>query len=163
MKRGENEQKLASERKNRPSNWIRSVAWGISLGAAIGLLPEASILWLFALVVVFFLPVSLIALFSSLVLFSLVSPNFEPFFQDVGNWVFLFPAVEKMAVSLNNLPVVAWFGLTNSGVLGSVVISCVAILPVAVILKAILRKSVGLFAANDNNSLAVVAASEGNH
>ncbi len=107
----------------------RFLASGFTLGLMLGFLPKSSLL-----VVLFFLLLMLsrsnltTGMFGFCIGMGLL-PLLAPLFSDVGMWLGSQASLQTTWVELHRLPLVPWFQLQNSIVLGSLTCSLLGCIP----------------------------------
>lgn len=153
---------IRSESETMIREWAAKVAWGVAFGAAAGIIPKFSALWCCVLLAGFVLPISLTALFGAFFTFFVLAWAAVPFLDRIGFAILSNAYIKSTIASLETLPLIHWFCLSNTVVIGSAVIAAVAVIPFAVVMKAFLVKGRELLSAT-SHQIALRTASEGNH
>lgn len=118
--------KADSARKLPPP---RRIGAAVVLGLAIGLLPKDSAICYLLGIIGLCLPVSLPTALISTVVFSLLGPTLDSITDPIGYGLLTNPALHGVWPSVAEIPGSAWLRLTNSVVVGSIVVAGIAAIP----------------------------------
>ena len=108
----------------------RQMAFGVALGAMIGLVPKGNLTAAMLGVLLLTLQVNLAAGTVAAVLFSWVGAWTDPLAHSVGSTILTHPSVQSIGAYLYDLPFLPWTALNNTVVLGSLVLGLVLFYPV---------------------------------
>jgi len=114
----------------RDRNSTRQLALGVALGMVLGLLPKQNLSAVILATLIIALPVNLGAAFASTGLFSLLAMLVHPTAHRVGRAVLNLDSVQLALNGFRNTPVLPWTSLSDSEVLGSLLIGIVLAYPV---------------------------------
>jgi uncharacterized protein (TIGR03546 family) len=106
------------------------VAFGMALGAALGLTPLMNLHNLAIAAVVLILNVSVGGAMLGWLLFTPVGFLLDPLFDRVGRGLLLDPGLADLWTAAYNVPVLPWTNFNNTVVLGSVVCWVVTLVPI---------------------------------
>lgn len=107
------------------------IAFGLALGAALGLTPIANVHNLVVLLLLFVFNVSFASGMLGWAVFVPVGFALDPLFDRVGRWLLLdMPALRPLWTAMENVPGLGLTSFNNSVVLGSVVVWLVLFLPI---------------------------------
>jgi uncharacterized protein (TIGR03546 family) len=154
--------------KQQANNWWQlsqyrspgAIAGGIAFGSMLGLIPKDNLLALFLLAMVALLPINQLFACAVACLVSLVGPWTTPFTDWIGYQVLRWELVGSVLASLYTLPMVPWFRLENTIVMGSMIVGLVLWIP-AYYLS--LRASIRFYRAITANDVAQLAAASLRH
>ena len=118
----------------------RQIAFGVALGAMIGLVPKGNLTAALLAILLLTLRVNLTAGTAAALLFSWVGAWTDPLAHRIGSTILTHPAVQPIGAYLFDLPVVPWTALSNTVVLGSLVLGLVLFYPVYWLSYAVLAK-----------------------
>ncbi len=107
----------------------RQMAWGVTLGMMIGIVPKESAWCVLLAVVLILFHANLITGLVSAVAFSWVGPLLEPWSHRLGETILNHAAIESWLTAIFTLPGVPWLRMENTVVTGSFVIALAAALP----------------------------------
>ncbi len=109
------------------------LAWGVALGALLGMIPHGNLLAVGLLLFVLLLQVNhaMVALVGVVVTF--LAPRLDPTFDAVGRWVFAQPQVADRLSLAWQYPLVPWTDLNNTIVMGSLLIGLATVGPLYLI------------------------------
>jgi len=108
----------------------RQVAGGMALGSIAGITPFMSLHNLLVLFVVIVLNVNITSAILAMGVFSVIAYLLDPLSNAIGYYLLTgVPALTPFWTLLYNLPVVAWAGLNNTLVLGSLVLALLLFWP----------------------------------
>jgi len=125
-----------------------AIAHAFAFGALLGILPKDNLLWYLLFVFVLFMRIQRGALVLSIILFSLLSPLFDPYFNDIGYKVLSNDALRPYFVKLINTPFVVFTRFNNTIVMGSLVCGIAAYIPLYILARIfthVWRKYLGNF------------------
>ncbi len=106
------------------------------MGILVGVIPKFSLLpWVIGIIAML-LPLNLVALAVTIVIFSFAGPLLDPWFHQVGYSVLIDPALQEFWQSMAQSETFIWLQLDNTVVTGSVVAWLIASLPGYFICKA---------------------------
>ncbi|TWT56572.1 hypothetical protein CA85_41050 [Allorhodopirellula solitaria] len=125
------------------------LAWGIALGALVGLIPHGNLLAVVLVLLVLMLHVNhaMVALVGVMVTFA--APRLDPTFDAFGRWLFEQPQVAERLSLAWQYPLVPWTDLNNTIVMGSFVIGLISVVPIFLITYPLLRAWAPVDAADD--------------
>jgi uncharacterized protein (TIGR03546 family) len=106
------------------------LAWGYVLGLAIGMMPKSSLLVFVLFIILMLSRANLTSGIFGFCLGLLCLPLFTPVFRSIGLWAATMPELQPFWVELQRQPVIPWFSLNHTVVLGSLLVSLSAALPV---------------------------------
>jgi uncharacterized protein (TIGR03546 family) len=118
----------------------RRIAFGVALGATIGLVPKGNLTAAFLAILLLTLHVNLTAGTAAAVLFSWVGTWTGPLAHRIGSAILAHPAVQPVGAYLFDLPFVPWTALNNTVVLGSLVLGLVLFYPLYWLSYVVLEK-----------------------
>ena len=109
------------------------LAWGVALGALVGIIPHGNLLAVVLVLLVLTLRVNhaMVALVGIAV--TMLASRLDPTFDTVGRWFFEQPRVAAALATLWQYPLIAWTDLNNTVVMGSFLIGLVALVPLYLI------------------------------
>lgn len=107
----------------------RQMAWGVTLGMMIGIVPKESAWCVLVGVVLILFHANLITGLVSAVAFSWIGPLVEPWTHQLGDAILSQAMVQSWLSTIFTLPVVPWLRLENTVVTGSIVVALAAALP----------------------------------
>lgn len=115
------------------------LAWGVALGALVGLIPHGNLLAIMLVLLALTLRVNhaIVALVG--VGISLVAPRLDPTFDSVGRWFFEQPWGANAMAAAWQYPLVPWTDLNNTIVMGSFLIGLIALLPLYLLTNPLFR------------------------
>lgn len=117
------------------------LAAGVCFGMIVGLSPTISWLNLFFFLVVFLLRVNLSLFFMSTAIFALLSFALDPLFDRVGYWALVdLTAARQLWVAIASAPILPYFRLNNTIVMGSLLTALILFLPVFFALIIVVKK-----------------------
>jgi uncharacterized protein (TIGR03546 family) len=108
----------------------RQIAFGVALGATIGLVPKGNLTAALLAILLLSLRVNLTAGTAAAVLFSWLGVWTDPLAHRIGSAILTHTAVQPVGAYLFDLPFVPWTALNNTVVLGSLVLGLVLFYPV---------------------------------
>ncbi len=108
----------------------RQMAWGFALGMLLGLVPKGNLTAVLLSVLLLSLNVNLAAGVLGTLLFSAVSPVFDPLTHRLGYWLLASHPLEPLWAGLSQVPLFPWTRLTNTVVLGNLVLGLWLFFPV---------------------------------
>ena len=120
---------LATSSHQRPAQ----IAWAVTCGILLGLLPKATGLFFIAAAVCFCLPVHLPLLIITAFTVSLATPFSVAPVGRLGIWSLTESPFAALLLRMDGLPLVPWLGLHNSVVFGSFLIWMATALPITLI------------------------------
>ncbi len=115
------------------------LAWGVALGALIGMIPHGNLLAVVLVLLVLMLQVNhaMVALVGVAVTF--LAPRLDPAFDSLGRWFFQQPGVaDRLAVAWQ-YPLVPWTDLNNTIVMGSFIIGLASVGPLLMVTYPLFR------------------------
>jgi uncharacterized protein (TIGR03546 family) len=108
----------------------RQLAWGIALGVVLGLIPKGNLLVPSLAVFVLFLNVNYVIAFATAALITVSGGWTDPLTHSIGQTILQQPDMREMFTKLQQLPLIPWFDLNNTVVLGSFLLGVALLLPV---------------------------------
>jgi len=108
----------------------RQLAFGIALGAMIGLVPKGNLTAAVLSILLLTLRVNLAAGVAAALLFSWLGAWTDPLAHCIGSAILTHSSVQPIGARLVDLPVVPWTALNNTVVLGNLVLGLVLFYPV---------------------------------
>lgn len=115
----------------------QQIAWGVTLGMFIGLIPKDSLFVVLACVLILATTASLFCGLLSALAFSLIGWIIDPLLHKLGAVVLTNDAFVRLWASIYQLPVVPWTRVNNTVVLGGVIASLVLAYPLFQITRVI--------------------------
>lgn len=120
-------------------NQIWQMALAISLGVVAGLIPKLNLLAVVIYAIIVVCPVHTVLAISVSLLVSLCANQLDPLTHRLGMWLLAHPKAEGLWLRLDVVPLVPWFNLHNSVVLGSFVAGLILFYPVFLIAYSVLK------------------------
>ena len=111
------------------------IAHAFAFGMLLGFLPKNSALWYSFFIICLFLRINKGVFFLSILFGSLISPLFDPLFDNIGYWFLTIPALAPTFQMLLDIPFVAFTRFNNSIVAGSLIFSIIAYIPFYVLMR----------------------------
>jgi uncharacterized protein (TIGR03546 family) len=108
----------------------RQLAFGIALGAMIGLVPKGNLTAAALSMLLLSLRVNLVAGAAAALAFSWAGAWTDPLAHRIGSTILAYPWVQPIGACLCDLPVVPWMALNNTVVLGNLILGLVLFYPV---------------------------------
>lgn len=108
----------------------RRIAFGVALGAMIGLVPKGNLTAVLLAALLLSLRVNLAAGTAAALLFSWAGSLTDPLAHRIGSTVLAYPWVQRIGAYLFDLPVVPWTALNNTVVLGNLILGLVLFYPI---------------------------------
>lgn len=108
----------------------QQIAWGFALGMLLGLVPKGNLTAVFLSMALLSLNVNFSAGVLGALAFSAVSPVLDPLTHRLGYWLLASRSLEPIWVWLSQVPLFPWTRLTNTVVLGNLVLGLWLFLPV---------------------------------
>ncbi|MCA9188420.1 MAG: TIGR03546 family protein [Pirellulaceae bacterium] len=108
----------------------RQLAWGVALGAVIGLVPKGNLTAALLMVVLFSLRINLATGLSSATVFSLFGGMLDGLTHQIGKALLTIPSMQGTYAYLYQQPVVPWTALNNTVVLGSLILGLCLMYPI---------------------------------
>jgi uncharacterized protein (TIGR03546 family) len=108
----------------------RQIAFGLALGAMIGLVPKGNLTAALLAMVLLSLRVNLAAGTAAALVFSWAGALCDPLAHRIGSTVLAYPWVQPIGAYLFDLPIVPWTALNNTVVLGNLILGLVLFYPV---------------------------------
>lgn len=107
---------------HKSSNHCRpsQVAWAVVLGCFCGLLPKTSLLFPACFLVTFLLPIHFVTACVSMLVAGCCNPLLHPLLGNLGHWMFQGEFTRQWVNRLDSIPLVPWFKLHNTVVMGAI-------------------------------------------
>ncbi|MEM1070610.1 MAG: DUF2062 domain-containing protein [Planctomycetota bacterium] len=115
------------------------LAWAVSFGLLLGVVPHGNLLAIAILIVVLSLRINHAMAGLTAVATSFLATRLDPYSHQIGDWVLAHPAVQEKAVAAWQLPLVPWTDLNNTVVMGSFLIGVAALCPVFMVTYPVFR------------------------
>lgn len=112
-------------------NWHMALA--IAVGVVAGLVPKTNLLAVAIFALVLVLPIHTLLAIGVSVVVSALADQLDPWSHRLGMWLLEHSKVEAFWRLMDSIPMVPWFSLYNSVVLGSLIIGLAAAYPVFVV------------------------------
>lgn len=107
----------------------RQLSWGIALGIVLGLIPKGNLLAISVALLMFALSINHSLAIVATALVMLLGTFFDPVSHRIGETLLLNPTIRTILSKLQTLPVLPWFSLNNTVVLGSFVLGLTVMAP----------------------------------
>lgn len=118
----------------------RQIAWGLALGATIGLMPKFSLAGIGIIFLTLCLPVNLVAAIVSTIAFTIIASLFGNVSQQVGEFFLTTEMTRQLIAQLCELPATAWLAFEDPNVLGRTVIAAGTLVPAYMTSRLVIRR-----------------------
>ncbi|MEE2938294.1 MAG: TIGR03546 family protein [Planctomycetota bacterium] len=106
------------------------LAWAVSFGILLGVVPHGNFLAIAILIIVLSLRVNHAMAGLTAVAVSFLATRLDPYSHQLGEWVLRHPAVQEKAIAAWRLPLMPWTDLNNTVVMGSFLLGVAMLVPV---------------------------------
>ncbi len=106
------------------------LAWAVSFGVLLGVVPHGNLLAIAILIVVLSLRVNHAMAGLTAVAVSFLATRLDPYSHQLGDWVLSHPVVQEKAIAAWRLPLMPWTDLNNTVVMGSFLLGVAMLVPV---------------------------------
>ncbi|QEN09010.1 TIGR03546 family protein [Oceanispirochaeta crateris] len=108
---------------------------GIAFGFTLALIPGGNLLWVAVFAIAFLIKHHLGAMLLSILLFKPLAPLLDPLLHMTGEFILTLPSLRGLFTTLYNLPLLPWFRINNTVVLGALVWSLILWLPIFIVFR----------------------------
>jgi uncharacterized protein (TIGR03546 family) len=115
------------------------LAWAVSFGLLLGVVPHGNLLAIAILIVVLSLRLNHAMAGLTAIGASFLATRLDPYSHQVGEWVLTHPELQASATAAWQLPLVPWTDLNNTVVMGSFLIGVASLVPVFLITYPVFR------------------------
>jgi uncharacterized protein (TIGR03546 family) len=126
----------------RPSQICLGVCFAVLLAlipASVPAVPSINLLWIAIFIVTFFIKINAGVECVFLALFKLLVPLVNPFISTIGYTVLSIPVLFDFFTVLSNIPIIYFFHLNHTLVMGSLVLGIALFAPVYLVSRALLK------------------------
>lgn len=116
------------------------IAHAAALGLFLAILPKNNLTFTFLFFLSIFIRINKGAFFLSFILFGFITPFMDVLINNIGFWVVQLPFLRPIFITLENIPFVALFKLSNTMVLGGIVWGLILYTPVYILTRIITAK-----------------------
>ncbi|MGB0598944.1 MAG: TIGR03546 family protein [Rubripirellula sp.] len=106
------------------------LAWAVSFGILLGVVPHGNFLAIAILIIVLSLRVNHAMAGLTAVAVSFLATRLDPYSHQLGEWVLSHPVVQEKAIAAWRLPLMPWTDLNNTVVMGSFLLGVAMLVPV---------------------------------
>ncbi|MCA9086367.1 MAG: TIGR03546 family protein [Planctomycetaceae bacterium] len=105
------------------------LALGFALGVLVGLVPKGNLLAIALGIVLAASRANLGIAAATILVFSFISPWFDPASDYIGTWLLSLPSMQQTWTDLYNTPLMPWTSFNNSIVMGSFILGVLLLYP----------------------------------
>ena len=116
------------------------IAHAVALGLFLAILPKNNLTFTFLFFLSIFIRINKGAFFISFILLGFVTPFMDIIINNIGFWAVQLSFLRPIFVTLENIPFVALFKLSNTMVLGGVIWGLILYIPVYILTRIIIAK-----------------------
>ena len=116
------------------------IAHAVALGLFLAILPKNNLTFTFLFFLSIFIRINKGAFFISFILFGFVTPFMDVLINNIGFWAVQLSFLRPIFVTLENIPFVALFKLSNTMVLGGIIWGLILYIPVYILTRIIVAK-----------------------
>ena len=116
------------------------IAHAVALGLFLAILPKNNLTFTFLFFLSIFIRINKGAFFISFILLGFVTPFMDIIINNIGFWAVQLSFLRPIFVTLENIPFVALFKLSNTMVLGGIIWGLILYIPVYILTRIIIAK-----------------------
>jgi len=116
------------------------IAHAVALGLFLAILPKNNLTFTFLFFLSIFIRINKGAFFISFILLGFVTPFMDIIINNIGFWAVQLSFLRPIFVTLENIPFVALFKLSNTMVLGGIIWGLILYVPVYILTRIIIAK-----------------------
>jgi len=116
------------------------IAHAVALGLFLAILPKNNLTFTFLFFLSIFIRINKGAFFISFILLGFVTPFMDIIINNIGFWAVQLSFLRPIFVTLENIPFVALFKLSNTMVLGGIIWGLILYVPVYILTRIIVAK-----------------------
>lgn len=116
------------------------IAHAVALGLFLAILPKNNLTFTFLFFLSIFIRINKGAFFIAFILFGFVTPFMDIIINNIGLWAVQLSFLRPIFITLENIPFVALFKLSNTMVLGGIIWGLILYVPVYILTRIIIAK-----------------------
>lgn len=116
------------------------IAHAVALGLFLAILPKNNLTFTFLFFLSIFIRINKGAFFISFILFGFVTSFMDIIINNIGLWAVQLSFLRPIFITLENIPFVALFKLSNTMVLGGIIWGLILYIPVYILTRIIIAK-----------------------
>lgn len=117
------------------------IAMGIALGTSFGLVPMDNLVSVGLLLAILFLPIHQLSASIAIAIVAILSPMLWPIPDAIGRWFFSMSWARSCVASLHALPLMPWFRLNNTVVMGGILFGLTTWMPQYLVMRWMARRA----------------------